>query len=93
MNQTTLTPTEMPETQIKEWRCPYCDSTTGEPVTVYSREFQGEAGHGGMVEWADEMCSECTGREPDPEPEYWPEIDDGYYAAGDDAFTNQFEES
>lgn len=39
--------------------CPHCGETTGEPRTVTSMEYQGESPHGGMVEWQDEMCSEC----------------------------------
>jgi hypothetical protein len=39
--------------------CPYCGESGGEPQTVYSREYQGESPHGGMVEHVDEMCSLC----------------------------------
>ena len=39
--------------------CPYCGESGGEPRTVRSREFQGEEGHGGMVEHEDEMCTLC----------------------------------
>ena len=46
-----------------DWRCPYCGEAGGEPKTVYSREFQGEEGHGGMVEWEDERCSFCIREE------------------------------
>lgn len=38
--------------------CPHCGEH-GEPRTVTSREYQGESPHGGMVEWQEEMCSEC----------------------------------
>lgn len=44
--------------------CPYCGSDTATPVTVYSSEYQGDSPHGGMVEWADQMCSECAPRRP-----------------------------
>ena len=44
--------------------CPHCGESGGEPVQVISREFQGELGHGGIVEWIDEACSLCC----DPRP-------------------------
>lgn len=39
--------------------CPCCGEVGGYPVTVYSREYQGESPHGGMVEWEEQMCSLC----------------------------------
>lgn len=44
----------------EQWFCPYCGEPGGEPHTVYSREYQGESPHGGMVEWQDERCSLCA---------------------------------
>lgn len=41
------------------WTCPYCGESLGEPVTVHSREFQGDEAHGGIVEWSDEACTVC----------------------------------
>lgn len=40
--------------------CPYCGEIGGEPVTTYSREWQGCAEHGGMVTWQDERCTLCA---------------------------------
>ena len=53
------------EIMDEAWYCPYCGEPGGEPRIIYSREYQGESPHGGMVEWADEMCSLCApgGRE------------------------------
>lgn len=53
------------------WHCPYCGETGGEPYTVYSREYQGDSPHGGIVEWSDECCTLCKGRpgRPSPSPE------------------------
>ena len=43
-----------------EWECPYCGETGGDPVTSYSREWQGDEYHGGIVEWSEEMCTKCS---------------------------------
>jgi len=43
-----------------EWDCPNCGATGGESVTRRSREFQGCAEHGGMVEFEEEMCTRCV---------------------------------
>lgn len=40
--------------------CPYCGEEDGTPVTVVSREFQGDAAHGGYVEETDLRCTLCT---------------------------------
>ncbi len=45
------------------WSCPYCGDEDGEPISVYSREFQGCAEHGGMVEWEEKMCTICEREE------------------------------
>ncbi len=44
------------------WSCPWCGEEGGESITEYSREWQGDAYHGGMVEWADERCTKCIRR-------------------------------
>ena len=74
----------------EEWHCPYCGDEGGEPVTVYAREFQGEEGHGGMVEWADEGCSRCV-KQRDPEDDR-DEEQEGRWEAADDRFTEKAEE-
>ena len=51
-------------TPASDFVCPHCGESGGEPVQVISREFQGELGHGGIVEWIDEACSLCC----DPRP-------------------------
>jgi hypothetical protein len=56
--------------------CPYCGEEGGEPRTVYSREFQGEEGHGGYVEWADEACSLCHCDGPDPMTAYKQKVEE-----------------
>ena len=48
------------------WHCPYCGEEGGEPITIYSREYQGDSPHGGFVEWADEACTLCNGRPASP---------------------------
>lgn len=53
--------------------CPNCGESGGEPRTVYSREYQGESPHGGMVEWEDKCCSLCIGSTRDvPDEVYVP---------------------
>lgn len=40
--------------------CGHCGERGGEIETVYSREFQGCAEHGGMVERTEQRCSKCA---------------------------------
>jgi hypothetical protein len=45
----------------RDWRSPAIDAKRlgGRPITVVSREYQGESPHGGIVEWEEEQCSIC----------------------------------
>lgn len=45
------------------WECPHCGESGGEPVTIGWSEFQGVEGHGGMVNFSEDGCAKCIGRE------------------------------
>lgn len=64
LNAVALAPTieTLDAEQEREWRCPYCDSPDGRPVTKTWTEFQGCAEHGGYVELCEEMCTRCAGQ-------------------------------
>ena len=40
--------------------CPNCGETEGEPREIWSHEYQGEVGHGGIVEWCEDACTLCV---------------------------------
>ncbi len=42
------------------YTCPNCGDTGGTPITVTSREFQGDEAHGGYVNHEDDACSLCV---------------------------------
>ena len=39
--------------------CPHCGESVAKPVTVRSKEWQGDEAHGGIVEHKDDMCDLC----------------------------------
>lgn len=45
------------------WCCPHCGEEGGKPATIGWSEFQGVEGHGGMVNFSEDGCTKCIGRE------------------------------
>lgn len=43
-----------------EWECPNCGESGGKPITETSREWQGDAAHGGYVNWEETRCTNCV---------------------------------
>lgn len=40
--------------------CPRCGESIAEPVTLRSKEFQGDEMHGGIIEHEEEACGLCV---------------------------------